>query len=108
MRDALVALGRVASTGSALLLDRCLPSGSARPPYSLAQLDTAWLSRALRARYPGLEVRAVELLDAHSGTTTRARIRLEYSVRGSGPAPPELLFVKIAPQACVRALYEAG
>jgi len=105
VRDALVALGRVASTGSALLLDRCLPSGSARPPYSLAQLDTAWLSRALRARYPGLEVRAVELLDVHSGTTTRARVRLDYSARGSGPAPPELLFVKIAPQAPAQRLF---
>ncbi len=105
MRDALVALGRVASTGSALLLDRCLPGGSARPPYSLAQLDSEWLTRALRARYPGLEVGAVQLLDVHSGTTTRARIRLEYSARGSGPAPPELLFLKIAPRAPAQRLF---
>jgi hypothetical protein len=76
-----------------------------RPPYSLSQLDSAWLTRALRSRYPGLEVRAFELLDEHSGTTTRARIRLEYGGRGSGPAPPELLFVKIAPRAPAQRLF---
>lgn len=58
-------------------------------PVEVAELTPAWLSAALRA-----PVQAVEVLEAHSGTTGRARIRVGTDPRG---AVPETLFVKLAP-----------
>lgn len=56
-------------------------------PATLDEVTAAWLGAVL-----GAEVRAVEVLDAHSGTTGRARIRLD-----SGGALPDTLFVKLRP-----------
>jgi hypothetical protein len=55
-------------------------------PRTIAQLDTAYLSRLL-----GSPVAAVESVDATAGTTDRARLRL----RGDGVVPSA--FVKMAP-----------
>jgi len=55
-------------------------------PSTVSEITPAWLSAALDA-----DVAAVEVLDAHSGTTGRARI----GVRGAGV--PETLFVKLQP-----------
>ena len=57
-------------------------------------LTPAWLSEALAASLPGVEVARVAVLDRHSGTTGRARLRLEYA---SGPAGPETVFAKLRP-----------
>ena len=53
-----------------------------------------WLSQALQSSIPDVRVKQVNVLDQHSGTTGRMRIRLEY---GSGPLGPETLFVKLPP-----------
>lgn len=55
-------------------------------PADVGDLTPAWLSAAL-----GESVRAVEVLDAHSGTTGRARVRLHAD------GLPETLFVKLQP-----------
>jgi hypothetical protein len=53
-----------------------------------------WLTSALATSVPGAEVGKVEVLDQHSGTTGRMRLRLEYAGTTSGP---ETVFVKLAP-----------
>ncbi len=53
-----------------------------------------WLSEALAAALPGVEVSSVAVVDRHSGTTGRARLKLGYA---SGPAGPETVFVKLPP-----------
>lgn len=53
-----------------------------------------WLTGALASTVPGADVRGVDVLDRHSGTTGRMRLRLTY---GPGPAGPETVFVKLAP-----------
>lgn len=58
-----------------------------RIPSSVDELTPAWFSEVLDA-----DVRAVEPLDAHTGTTGRALVRLE-----SGGALPDTLFVKLQP-----------
>jgi aminoglycoside phosphotransferase (APT) family kinase protein len=58
-------------------------------PLDVADITPGWMSEAL-----GCEVRAVTVLDQHSGTTGRARVALEYAATGSGPATA---FVKLAP-----------
>lgn len=56
-------------------------------PSTVEEVTPAWLSEAL-----GAEVGSVEVVDAHSGTTGRAKIRI------SGDADlPETLFVKLQP-----------
>ena len=53
-----------------------------------------WLTRALNASFPGVEVATVETVDQHSGTTGRLRLRLSYA---PGPEGPETVFVKLPP-----------
>jgi hypothetical protein len=60
-----------------------------RIPVEVADLSAAWFAEALDAPVTGMEV-----VDAHSGTTGRARVRLGYRRDAGGP---ELLFVKLAP-----------
>jgi hypothetical protein len=59
-------------------------------PLDVADVTPEWLSYAL-----GVEVEKVEVLDAHSGTTGRARIGLT-SAAPRNDLPPSL-FVKLAP-----------
>jgi len=53
-----------------------------------------WMSAALASSFPGVDVRRIEVLAQHSGTTGRMRCRLEYA---SGATAPETVFVKLAP-----------
>jgi aminoglycoside phosphotransferase (APT) family kinase protein len=63
-------------------------------PLAPEDLTPEWLTRALEARFPGVRVAALELVDAHAGTTGRARLRVSYE-RAAGA--PEALFVKLPP-----------
>jgi aminoglycoside phosphotransferase (APT) family kinase protein len=56
-------------------------------PATLDEVTPAWLSEVL-----GADIRAVEIVDAHSGTTGRAKIRIDTSAD-----LPETLFVKLQP-----------
>ncbi len=56
-------------------------------PAALDELTPTWFSRVLDA-----DVQAVEVVDAHSGTTGRAKVRLT-----SSDEVPETLFVKLQP-----------
>lgn len=61
----------------------------ARIPVEVTELTPGWLAAVL-----GAPVQAVDVLDAHSGTTGRARIRVRTGPPG---VLPETLFVKLAP-----------
>ena len=62
-------------------------------PQAPEEITAAWLTEILSATYPDARAREVELVDAHSGTTGRARIRVAWE----GDAPAEALFVKLPP-----------
>ncbi|MCU1457995.1 MAG: hypothetical protein JWL73_2087 [Actinomycetia bacterium] len=72
-------------------------------PVEVDELTPAWLTEALQARAPGVEVATVDVLDAHSGTTGRARIAVTYADDTAGTADadgspvPSSFFVKLAP-----------
>jgi hypothetical protein len=56
-------------------------------PAEVSELTAAWFSQVLNT-----DVEVVDVIDAHSGTTGRARVRL------TGPAAmPDTLFVKLQP-----------
>jgi aminoglycoside phosphotransferase (APT) family kinase protein len=63
-------------------------------PGDPAALTPEWLTGALSASVPGIEVAASEVLDQHTGTTGRVRLGLRYA---AGPAGPDSVFVKLAP-----------
>jgi hypothetical protein len=56
-------------------------------PIELDELTPGWFSEVL-----GTEVRSVDVIDSHSGTTGRAKVRLT-----AGGDAPETLFCKLAP-----------
>jgi hypothetical protein len=56
-------------------------------PASVDEITPAWLGEVLEA-----DIAAVEVVDAHSGTTGRAKVRIT-----TGADLPETLFVKLAP-----------
>ena len=58
-------------------------------PSAVDEINPAWLSEVL-----GADIGAVEVVDAHSGTTGRAKIRIGS---GAGAGLPETLFVKLQP-----------
>jgi hypothetical protein len=72
-------------------------------PLDVADLTPEWCTSVLARHHPGVEVAAVDVVDAHSGTTGRALLRLEY--RGDaaagdpaeGTALPGTVFCKLAP-----------
>jgi hypothetical protein len=67
-----------------------MPALPARPD----EITPAWLSEALAKPFPGVEVARVEIVDRHTGTTGRAKLRLAYAAGARGP---ETIFVKLPP-----------
>jgi aminoglycoside/choline kinase family phosphotransferase len=55
--------------------------------------------------WPGVEARSIERLDAHSGTTTRARLRIAYADPDSTARLPETVFIKIAPRGITQRVF---
>ena len=66
-------------------------------PGGAAEVTPQWLTRALQADFPGVQVGAIEPIDQHAGTTDRARLRLTYDDPGAGAAPPPSVFIKAVP-----------
>jgi hypothetical protein len=63
-------------------------------PLSPDDLTPAWLAAALEPRFPGVRIASVRLVDAHAGTTGRARLRVSYERDAGAPAA---IFVKLPP-----------
>jgi thiamine kinase-like enzyme len=69
------------------------------------EITPAWITRAFADRHPGAHATAVEIVDAHSGTTGRARLRVAWAggsdgSGGSGEGStgaPSAIFAKLAP-----------
>ena len=57
-------------------------------------VTATWLTESLQPSLPGIEVVATEILDQHSGTTGRMRLRLHL---GAGVDGPESVFIKLPP-----------
>lgn len=58
------------------------------------EITPQWLSEALSSAGEERRARSVEVVDAHSGTTGRARIRVTWENAGDAP---EAIFVKLPP-----------
>jgi len=63
-------------------------------PTTAADITPAWLSAALDARHPGVEVDAVDVIERHEVTNAHARLRVTY--RRPGDAP-DTMFCKLPP-----------
>lgn len=105
--DAVKSAGRVVASSAAIALDAWRARRTALPR---AATDVApnWLSRVLESVHPGVRVSTCELLDDHSGTTSRARLALRYAAKGNGPPPPKTLFLKLTPRARMQRLFLAA
>jgi Predicted aminoglycoside phosphotransferase len=75
-------------------------------PVEVADLTPSLVSELLRVTDPSVEVVGIDVLDAHSGTTGRARLALQYG----GPTwLPATVFVKLEPfDVRQRAFVRAG
>ncbi len=62
-------------------------------PESTEQITAAWLTDAVQPVAPNARATRVELVDAHSGTTGRARLRVAWD----GGDLPAAVFAKLAP-----------
>jgi len=101
--DAPAALARLLGSLAAVGLDRVV--GSREVPADLSGVTPRWLTDALRARDPGVSVTGVRRLGDHSGTTTRARIALEYGDAAEGAERPATLFLKVTPAGLVQRVF---
>ena len=64
-------------------------------PEEVAEVTPEWMTEVLARHAPGVTVTAVDVLDAHSGTTGRARLGL--TMTGERGPLPETVFCKLAP-----------
>jgi aminoglycoside phosphotransferase (APT) family kinase protein len=60
---------------------------------------------ALSQAFPDTCVAGIRLLDGHSGTTSRARLAVEYGSAGSQDAPPDSVFLKTVPESVAGRLF---
>lgn len=65
-----------------------------RIPDAVESITPEWLSQAVSTRYPDSVAESVEILDAHSGTTGRVRMRVRWNLESDAP---KTLFGKLAP-----------
>jgi hypothetical protein len=63
-------------------------------PKTPEEITADWISEAFAPRFPGAHASAVEVVDAHSGTTGRARLRIDWKEDGGAPSS---VFAKLAP-----------
>ena len=63
-------------------------------PSTAEEIHATWLSEVLAVRFPGAIARSVKVVDAHSGTTGRARLRVKWDGHSSAPSA---IFAKFAP-----------
>jgi aminoglycoside phosphotransferase (APT) family kinase protein len=62
-------------------------------PVDVADISAAWLQDVLQPHAPGWSLSGIEVAEAHSGTTGRARVLLEHD----DARLPRSVFVKLAP-----------
>lgn len=99
-RDALATGLRLAGGAGVLFWDAAF--GDRGIPRGVDDLDAAWLERALSGRFPDVRVEGVRRVDAHSGTTTRARLAVVS--RGAQPVP-DTVFVKLTPAGWLQRVF---
>ncbi len=63
-------------------------------PTSLEEITPEWLTGAVADRFPDARARTTSVVDAHSGTTGRARLRVDWE---GAQTPAETLFLKLPP-----------
>jgi hypothetical protein len=63
-------------------------------PDSAEAITPEWLTAALAASFPGVGVTGFEVVERHTGTTGRLRVRVDYA---RGARGPETVFVKLPP-----------
>ncbi|MBW2382712.1 MAG: phosphotransferase [Deltaproteobacteria bacterium] len=106
MLDAIRSISRVGTALAAVAADQTR-ARIGHFPTRATDIDPRWLEKGLAARFPGVRIRDHQLLDDHSGTTSRARIGLEYDCPGEADTPPETVFLKITPHAPIQRLFLA-
>lgn len=99
--DGLATASRLVSALARVGLDGALPGQEV--PRDLSLLDASAASRMLRERHPGCTVRALRILDTHSGTTARVRLALDYD--GDPNGAPATLFAKLAPSPLAQRVF---
>jgi hypothetical protein len=81
-------------------IDRLVGSLLARfdgVPTSVGDVDATWVGEALRGKVAGVVVEEVERLGGHSGTTTRATLKVAFGGDRNVSVPPTF-FLKITPE----------
>jgi aminoglycoside phosphotransferase (APT) family kinase protein len=62
-------------------------------PVEVQEITASWLQDVMRAHVPDASLRGIDVVEAHSGTTGRARVVLTHD----DPRLPASVFVKLAP-----------
>jgi Ser/Thr protein kinase RdoA (MazF antagonist) len=102
--DAMISLSRLARSAVGHAVDGIHPARRGFPA-RVGKIGAEWLEQALQTTYPGARLADVRVLDHHSGTTSRARLALEYADPGEGPKPPESVFLKLTPAGLAQRLF---
>ena len=75
-------------------MNTAIPDGSINLPVKIDQVTARWLSEALSANYPGVEVISMQAEMPVWGTGTKIRVRPEYNEAGHKAGLPPSMIVK--------------
>ncbi len=102
--DTIRSVGKVLHTVGNLALDRERARWQDFP-VTPDEFTPNWLTGVLATRYPGIAVESFKILDKHSGTTSRARLSIQYADGSIRTDAPSTVFVKLTPAAFVQRLF---
>ncbi len=74
--------------------DRPYPAREGRLPRHLDQVNAPWLTSLLRNRYPGIKVRAMEVVEIKNSHTTKLRLALDLNEAGLSAGVPRQVCLK--------------
>jgi hypothetical protein len=74
--------------------DRPYPARKGRLPRELHEVTPAWLTGLLANRYPGIEVRAAEVIEIKNSHTTKLRLALDLNDVGKAAGIPRQVCLK--------------
>jgi hypothetical protein len=77
-------------------------------PRSPSEISADWLTEALCAPAPGARVTAVRRLESSAGTTSRARLAIDYNGPGAAVGLPRRLVVKLTDGVAQRLMLGLG
>src|SRR5271168_3720237 len=70
------------------------PTDTLNFPQQIEDVTAQWVGSVLARRYPGIEVRSLQIVTVKTGAGVKLRVAVKYNDRGTQAGLPDTLIVK--------------